>query len=129
MYLYRYFFVEYCYRINEEVIIIEKRGVTMVIERFNGEYSFLSNFYESQITYDDITYRNNESAFQAQKDLSRREEFVNLTGYESRKLGRKVNLRKDWDEVKFKIMEDIVRLKFSQNEELKSKLLKLVMLF
>ena len=40
-----------------------------VINRFGGEYSFLSNFYQCTVTYDGITYGSSEAAFQAQKTL------------------------------------------------------------
>ena len=37
------------------------------INAFRNEYYFLSNFYEIPVTYQGITYQNNEAAFQAQK--------------------------------------------------------------
>ena len=41
----------------------------------------------------------------------------------SKKAGRRVQLRADWEDVKLSIMEDIVRAKFTQNEDLKQLLL------
>ena len=38
------------------------------------------------------------------------------------KIGKIVCLREDWEEVKLKVMEDLVRIKF-QNQELREKLL------
>ena len=35
----------------------------MVIDSFKGKYFFLSNFYESPVVYEGITYLNNEAAF------------------------------------------------------------------
>lgn len=90
---------------------------------FRGEYNFLSNMYDSPVTYKGVTYTCVESAFHAQKDSSRVNEFVNLKGVQSKKLGRTVNLRSDWENVKLGIMEELVRNKFTQNEELKNKLL------
>ena len=46
-----------------------------------------------------------------------------LNPSEAKKLGRRVNLRKDWEAVKVKIMEEIVRAKFTQNPDLAEKLL------
>ena len=40
------------------------------INSFRGDYFFLSNFYECPVTYQDITYPNNETAFQAQKCIN-----------------------------------------------------------
>lgn len=98
-----------------------------MINDFRGKYFFLSNFYESPVTYKGITYRNNEAAFQAQK-VSKEDEqktFSDLNPSEAKKKGRHVTLRKDvdWDSVKTTYMYEICLAKFSQNKELKDKLL------
>lgn len=94
-----------------------------MIDKFEGEYFFLSNFYESPVMYDGLVYNNNEAAFQAQKNKSRSKEFCNLTASEAKRLGRRVNLRTDWETIKIDIMRDIVRCKFYQNPQLKTLLL------
>lgn len=93
------------------------------IDSFRNEYYFLSNLYPCDITYKGITYKNNEAAFQAQKDLTRSCEFSNLEPRKAKCLGRKVNLRKDWEQVKVEIMKELLRCKFDQNPSLKEKLL------
>lgn len=93
------------------------------INRFDGKYFFLSNFYGSTIVYNGVKYLNNEAAFQAQKCPSRVEEFSNLPPNYAKALGRKVSLRNDWENVKDRIMYEIVFEKFIQNESLKNKLL------
>jgi ribA/ribD-fused uncharacterized protein len=95
------------------------------IDSFRGDYFFLSNFFECSVTYKNLTYTNNEAAFQAQKCVSDSEriQFTKLNPSEAKKLGRKVTLRKDWESVKIKIMEEIVRAKFVQNPELAQKLI------
>lgn len=93
------------------------------IDSFRNEYYFLSNFYPCDITYKEIAYKNNEAAFQAQKDLTRSLEFSNLEPEKAKRLGRKVNLRKDWEQVKVGIMKELLRCKFDQNPSLKEKLL------
>ena len=97
----------------------------MAINEFRGENYYLSNFYNAPVTYGGISYLNNEAAFQAQKvtDDKIRNEFSNLNPSEAKRKGRRVSLRKDWEEVKISIMHDIVKAKFSQNEDLKNKLL------
>ena len=96
-----------------------------MINKFDGEYAFLSNFYECPITYDGITYTNSEAAFHAHKTLNEeeRKQFAALDPSAAKKLGRKITLRSDWEEVKTKIMYEICLAKFSQNEDLKAKLL------
>lgn len=95
------------------------------INSFKGEYHFLSNFYEVPIEYDGFCYKNSEAAFQAQKclDPEDRNAFANMNPSEAKKAGRKVQLRKDWEQVKVSIMSEIVKAKFEQNSELADKLL------
>ena len=96
-----------------------------IIDSFRGKYYFLSNFFPAEVTYNGLTYQNNEAAFQAQKTYSKEEriEFTTLEPRDAKRRGRRVRLRKDWEQVKDRIMEEIVRAKFSQNEELKEQLL------
>lgn len=89
------------------------------------EYAFhskscLSNFYNCPVTYNGRTYANSESAFQAEKTLvdSEKDKFLNVEPALAKKMGRKLTLRPDWDEVRYSIMLDIVRAKFKQNPDL-----------
>lgn len=95
------------------------------INKFRGSFFFLSNFYEAPITYENITYRNNEAAFQAQKtlDIELRKEFSSLSPNEAKRKGRKLKLRDDWDLVRVNIMREICLAKFTQNTELGEKLI------
>ena len=94
------------------------------IDSFRGENYYLSNFYERPVTYDGITYKNNEAAFQAQKCISYedRKQFSVLNASEAKRLGRKVSLRPDWESIKVDVMTDIVHAKFEQNKDLAEKL-------
>lgn len=94
------------------------------IDSFKGENYYLSNFYERPVTYDGITYKNNEAAFQAQKCISYedRKQFSDLNASEAKRLGRKVSLRPDWESIKVDVMTDIVHAKFEQNKDLAEKL-------
>lgn len=96
-----------------------------LIDSFRGDYYFLSNFYPAAVQYDGITYQNNEAAFQAQKCLTITEQlgFADIDASSAKKLGRKVRLRPDWEQVKVRLMKEIVRMKFVQNPDLKEKLL------
>lgn len=94
-----------------------------MINEFRGKYYFLSNFYETPVTWNGLTYLNNEAAFQPAKTFSDRECFTNLDPSSAKKLGRKVQLRSDWENVKDDVMYEICKAKFSQNTELKKRLL------
>ena len=86
-----------------------------MITTFRGNYLFLSNFYESPVCYDGLIYRNVEAAFQSAKltDIDSRKQFTELDGRAAKKLGRIIPLRPDWEQVKYSIMLDIVRSKFT----------------
>lgn len=96
-----------------------------MIDSFREEYYFLSNFYHVDVEYDGIVYKNTEAAFQAQKVLDDNEKllFSDLYPREAKKLGRRVKLRKDWNDVKDNYMYEICKAKFTQHEDLAEKLL------
>ena len=93
------------------------------INEFKGKYYFLSNFFNAPVEYKGLKYLNNEAAFHAQKDLSKAKEFTDLPPNEAKRLGRRVNLRNDWDNVKVEIMYEINLAKFTQNQDLKKRLI------
>lgn len=96
-----------------------------MIDNFDGEYAFLSNFYESPMIIQGIIYPTNEHFFQAMKTLSpsEREKIASApTPGQAKRLGRQVELRWDWESVKEDVMLTGLRYKFS-NPDLKEKLL------
>lgn len=98
-------------------------GSIEAITEFRGEFQFLSNFYDAEICYEGLTFKNNEAAFQAMKDPSQAHRFTSLDAAPARRHGRLVHLRQDWESVKGRIMYEICLAKFTQNPELKEKLL------
>lgn len=93
-----------------------------MIKEFRNKYNFLSNFYTCSFVFEGYTWHSVETAFQAMKDPSRMEEFVNLNPSKAKQLGRKVKLRSDWEQIKDQLMEKLVRLKF-QDPTLKEALI------
>ena len=95
------------------------------IDDFRGAYRFLSNFYDAPVTYLGVTYANNEAAFQAQKctDNTVKAMFAKLNPSEAKRLGRNVQLRPDWETVKYDIMYEVCKAKFEQNDDLREMLL------
>lgn len=88
-----------------------------VIDRFRGEYAFLSNFARCNVTYNGRTYRTVEHAFQAAKSLDEKEQKIFLflsDPAEAKKWGKQVHLRQDWEQVKDDIMKNLLTQKFSQ---------------
>ena len=90
-----------------------------MIDCFEGEYAFLSNFYPSKINDSYFDYPTVEHYFQAAKtfDLEKRAEIAAAdTPDQAKQLGRKVKLREDWEEVKDQVMLEALRKKFSDDK-------------
>lgn len=93
------------------------------ISAFRGKYAFLSNFYETEIYCWGFKYRNAEAAFQAMKNPLKAGMFEGLNAKEAKKLGRTVELRKDWEKHKEGYMYTVCLAKFTQKPELEAMLL------
>jgi ribA/ribD-fused uncharacterized protein len=98
--------------------------MTQRIDSFDGEFDFLSNFLQTDVFLDGVRYANSEAAFQAQKcaKMIDRFQFANLLPGKAKRLGRKVTLRSDWEQVKDQVMYDVVKAKFQQHPQLRDKL-------
>lgn len=87
------------------------------ITLFKEEYRFLSNFYQSPVSYQGLSYPNAEAAFQAQKCSSEegKEKYtLQKNPVRAKQMGKKEpNLPKDWDQRSFYIMKEILWAKFS----------------
>ena len=85
------------------------------VTRFSDKFEFLSNFSSSKIEYQGIIYPTVEHAYQAAKtmDMDKRQEIAYLrTPRAAKKAGKKLHLRKEWDDIKLRIMETLLREKF-----------------
>jgi ribA/ribD-fused uncharacterized protein len=82
---------------------------------FRDEYAFLSNFYSSEIEHEGIVFPTVEHAFQAAKtmDIERRKIAATPAPGSAKRLGRRVKLRPDWEQIKVGLMRDLLRNKFS----------------
>lgn len=90
-----------------------------MIAEFEGKYAFLSNFYPSSILYDGIVYPTNEHFFQAMKTLDQEERkkiAAADTPGKAKRLGRHVQLRADWEQIKVDVMRTGLMLKFTDAE-------------
>ena len=87
----------------------------MIVE-FDGQYAFLSNFYPSPFVHDGIAYPTNEHFFQAMKtlDIDERKKIAAAeTPGLAKRMGRKVQLRSDWEKIKVDVMRTGLMLKFT----------------
>lgn len=92
---------------------------------FNGEYRFLSNFWYCEVVFEDQKYRSVEHAYVAAKtlhlNLRKRIQKVNSAA-EVKHIGRNLQLRPDWEDIKLEVMANLVYQKFLE-EPLRSQLL------
>jgi hypothetical protein len=96
-----------------------------MIKSFNGDYRFLSNFVECKVVLDGEEYNSVEHAYVVAKtvDIGIRKEIQSLPyAGQVKRFGKKIELRKGWDNLKYSIMFDLVEQKFNQ-EPYKSLLL------
>lgn len=86
-----------------------------VIDRFDGEYRWLSNFSRHRTHFAGVTYPTVEHAFQAAKaaDPTERDRIRTVDSpTTAKRLGRRITLRADWEDVKTDIMRVLVARKF-----------------
>jgi ribA/ribD-fused uncharacterized protein len=89
------------------------------IEGFCGENRFLSNFAFARVTLDGVVYSTTEHAYQAAKTLdSSKRAMIKIakTPGVAKRLGKLLELREDWLDVREGIMTDLLIQKFSQPE-------------
>lgn len=85
-----------------------------MIKSFSGDYRFLSNFYPVEVVLDGVTYPTVENAYQAAKtlDLEKRKEFLGVVPGFAKRLGQRLELRPDWNDVKLDIMKRLNEQKY-----------------
>lgn len=112
-------------------IVSQKEGLVLpklqpfvsqgTIQAFSGKYGFLSNFHvHGSIAYSGLDFNTVEAAFQAQKvdmtvlgSIETKASFQRLNASDAKRLGRRVKLRSDWEQIKDQVMLDLLRLKFA----------------
>ena len=96
-----------------------------MINKFRGEYAFLSNFSAAPVTFDNRIWPTVEHAFQAAKvDKDTADKIYFSTNPSvAKRLGRTGTMRADWDTVREDIMLACLRSKFLDNPVMKQKLL------
>ena len=91
------------------------------IASFSDEkYRFLSNFYyfDKPMLYQGMYFKTSEAFYMAMKSLDinvRKQISLAKSGADAKKLGRQVELRPDWEDIKFDVMLYALRYKFSHN--------------
>lgn len=91
-----------------------------VIAQFQGDYRFLSNFWT------DIDGDSVERHYQAAKCVQNEDYFRirEMTPGDAKRAGREVQIRDDWEDIKFLVMTRLVARKFLLSESMRRKLIK-----
>lgn len=103
------------------------------VKGFFGDYRWASNFHPCIVVHDALPFPSSEHAYMFAK-LEQTEEnaeqmkltydyIISLSEREVKKWGRSIELRSNWENIKYDIMAAIVFDKFSRNLDLREKLL------
>lgn len=89
-----------------------------MINSFQGEHRWLSNFWPAKVVLEDIEFPTVEHAYVAAKTLDmamrlRVSEIPAQNAGRVKRLGRTFDLRVDWDDVRLSTMERLLRQKFA----------------
>ena len=95
-----------------------------VIDKFTGEYDYLSNRFSCQFIWQGLRYNNAEAAFQSSKctDMPGRKVFCNCSADKAALKGRDIAPPSGWENDQITIMESILVAKFEQNPSLMKRL-------
>lgn len=104
------------------------------IVKFDGQYDWLSNFYVRPVRVGNLTFSNNEAAFQGAKykaalcDQAEQyrylEKMVQADPQTAKNMGRRIPLDLDkWEFIKVTCMREVVKAKFDQHADLHTKLI------
>jgi ribA/ribD-fused uncharacterized protein len=89
---------------------------TQRVDKFFGEYRYLSNFFNCRVEHDGLSYGNAEAAYQAAKVPAgeSRHVFLSASPSEAKRIGRQmaINLKR-WEKIKKRVMYEVVMNKFS----------------
>ena len=85
-----------------------------VIDSFDKEFEFLSNFFPCPIIYNGYIYSSTEAAYQSAKCPGNEKIFCHLRANEAKKFARKLKSRDDWHGIKLNVMRDLLKNKFSK---------------
>ena len=115
---------------------LEEGKILNGLNGFNDKFSFLSNFYSHKNINIKLPYNtqngkfyssnNVETLFQAAKCLKINdiEKILKAaTPGQAKRLGKKIELRPDWEIIKTKVMKELIENKFKLNPVLKKQLI------
>lgn len=96
-----------------------------IIYKGKWVYNWFSNMEPDPIVIDDITYPAVENYYQGMKSGHPKilKLFSELSPSQSKKEGRRLKLRENWEQIKFDVMEKALRIKFAPGTSWYTKLM------
>lgn len=102
-----------------------------VIKGFFGDYRWLSNFHECDIHFEGLIFPSTENAYVyakiPQNRITELQETVNTlltcSPSDSKKIGKSIPIRDDWDRIKYDVMSSVVFDKYYRHMDLRKQLL------
>ena len=87
-----------------------------MIYLFKNEHKWLSNFEPCEIELHGNIYQSVESAYQSEKSNNEnwKRFCLNNSSRDVKIASKKIKIRKDWNDVKLRIMENLLKQKFSK---------------
>ena len=95
-----------------------------MINSFRKEFGWLSNMYSCEMEYEGHIFKSVENAYMWAKNKEDKDWLNACLCNEPnvvKKLSKEINIREDWEDVKLKVMYELLLLKFKQ-EPFKTKL-------
>jgi len=91
-----------------------------MIDKFRGDYVWLSNFHPSFVEVGPVTAGTVEAAYQALKAKTKNDfhKILNSSPNTAKVLGRKVDIVENWERIKVIVMLDLLRQKFKRHSML-----------
>ena len=89
------------------------------IDKFKDEYRFLSNFYPCPFIKEGILYKTAEHYYQANKAAHYEDIMLIVkapTPGDAKRLGRSIETKSDWDNIKLDVMKKALEMKFIDTE-------------
>jgi ribA/ribD-fused uncharacterized protein len=90
-----------------------------MITSFKGEYAFLSNFWFSPVELGGVTFPTGEHAFHAAKctdPADVQKIMAAKTPQQAKRIGKKVAIRPDWNDIRYDVMTAVVQAKFADSD-------------
>lgn len=103
---------------------LDLENTSMSVISFKGPFRWLSNFAPCTVYLESIAYPSVEHAYQAAKTVfpALRVPFESGTSADAKRMGSKLAVRPDWEQIKLAVMEALLNQKFLEGTDYRKQL-------